>query len=468
LEKLTLREIARFCSARVSGVDPDTDIAGISTDSRSICEGMLFVPLVGEKFDGHDFIEQARAHGAAAVLSSRMGNQPGTLYVKDTLQALHDIASRYRKRFRLKVTAVTGSVGKTTTKEMIASVLSEFAPTLKTEGNLNNLVGLPLSVLRIGSEHKAAVFEMGMNHFGEISRMTRVCSPDIAVISNIGVAHIEYLGSRQGILKAKLEILEGLPKDGTVILNGDEPLLWQLRGRLPYKMIYFGIENSHCEVTAKRIRPNGADGTLFDIHMPIGSIEVSLPATGSHNVMNALAAACAGMEFSKGSRSRRAHENTCRLIAEGLSKFKNAAMRQNILRENGFTIIDDCYNANPDSMRAALSVLRSMQTGGRRIAVLGDMLELGQYSKEAHEGLGAEAAGAADYILLFGSESENTLLGAIRSGKASSEIQHFETREELASELRELAKPGDVILFKGSRGMKLEQVRDLFLEEKKK
>lgn len=467
MEKLTLREIARFCSARVPNPDPGAVITGVSTDSRSICEGMLFVPLIGEKFDGHDFIEQARAGGAAAVLSSRAGNEPGTLYVKDTLQALHDIALGYRKRFRLKVTAVTGSVGKTTTKEMIASVLSEFAPTLKTEGNLNNLVGLPLSVLRIGKEHKAAVFEMGMNHFGEISRMTRVCLPDIAVISNIGVAHIEHLGSREGILRAKLEILEGLSRDGTVILNGDEPLLWQLRGRLPYKTIFFGIENSHCEVTAKRIRPNGADGMLFDIHMPIGTVEASLPASGHHNVMNALAAASVGMEFSKGNRSRQGQIDRCRLIVQGLSKFKNVAMRQNILREKGFIIIDDCYNANPDSMSAALSVLSSVETDGRRIAVLGDMLELGQYSKEAHEKLGEEAAKAADHILLFGAESENTLLGAIRSGKATSEIHHFETREELAAGLSELAKPGDVILFKGSRAMKLEQVRDLFLEGKK-
>jgi UDP-N-acetylmuramoyl-tripeptide--D-alanyl-D-alanine ligase len=204
---MKLAEIARYCSARVSGADPDAAISGISTDSRSIGPGALFIPLVGEKYDGHDFIEQARAAGAAAVLSSHGGNEAGTLYVQDTLKALHDIAAAYRKKFDIKAAAITGSVGKTTTKEMTASVLSEFAPTLKTEGNLNNLVGLPLSVLRIEREHRAAVFEMGMNHFGEISQMTRVAAPDIAVISNIGVAHIEYLGSREGILKAKLEIL---------------------------------------------------------------------------------------------------------------------------------------------------------------------------------------------------------------------------------------------------------------------
>lgn len=452
-----ISEIARYCSASVCGLDPNTEIREISTDTRTIRPGSLFVPLCGERFDGHDFIAQARAAGAAAVLSSRGGDQPGTLYVADTLRALQDIAAAYRLRFDLKVTAVTGSVGKTTTKEMIAAVLSETGPTLKTEGNLNNLIGLPLSVLRLERKHRAAVFEMGMNHFGEIAQMTRIAAPDVAVISNIGVAHIEFLGSREGIRKAKLEILEGLRPGGCAVLNGDEPLLWSLRDQLPCRAVWFGMNNPDCDVRAADIRSEN-NSTQFRLITPIGEFAAGLPAVGSHNVSNALSAAAVGLEYTQdGVR-----------IAAGLARFQNAAMRQNILEANGVTLIDDCYNANPDSMAAALEVLRTRTSRGKRIAVLGDMRELGAFSAEAHTWLGEAAARSADHILLTGTEVEHTLRSALLHGKSPQEVRLFANCETLAEALLGLAEPGDVIVLKASRGMKLEQVRDLFLGERLK
>jgi len=464
LERITLRDIAGYCSAKAFEVDLGAVVEGISVDSRSLKQGELFIPIIGERFDGHNFIDQARAAGAVAVLSSRKDSGPGTLYVDDTLQALLDIACGYRQRFSAMVVAITGSVGKTTTKEMIAAVLAEFAPTLKTEGNLNNLVGLPLSILRLASGHRAAVFEMGMNHFGEISRMTRAALPDIAVITNIGTAHIEHLGSREGILRAKTEIFEGLDKEGTVILNGDDQLLWGLRSKLPYRTVFYGLENTKCDITAENIRQDDRVGTRFIASTPMGDMDLFLPAIGQHNVLNALAAVAAGLEYVRRCVKSADPEEVKGRIALGLSKFRSARMRQNIVHAGGLTIIDDCYNANPDSMSAALSVLRTYPARGKRIAVLGDMLELGDYSEQAHRSLGEEAARSADHILLFGNASEHIMLGAIQSGKPTSAISHFESREELAKELTELAGEGDVILIKASRGMKLETVRDMLLD----
>ncbi|MGI6038682.1 MAG: UDP-N-acetylmuramoyl-tripeptide--D-alanyl-D-alanine ligase [Clostridiales bacterium] len=461
MERITLREIVEYCSAHPCEVDLKTVIEGISIDSRSLKQGELFIPIIGEKFNGHNFIDKAREAGAVAVLSAQRGSDPGTLYVDDTLQALLDIARGYRKRFSTRITAITGSSGKTTTKEMCAAVLSEFMPTLKTEGNLNNLVGLPLSVLRLGSGHRAAVFEMGMNRFGEISRMTRAALPDISVITNIGTAHIEHLGSQKGILKAKTEIFEGLPPDGVVILNGDDPLLWELKGKLPHKTVFFGISNKDCEITAGNILQT-RDGMCFSVSSPYGDLEVDLPAIGKHNVLNALAAIAVGLEYADNDRTE--VQEVFNLIKEGLSCYRCADMRQNIISKSGVTIIDDCYNANPDSMSAALGVLSSYPSSGKKIAVLGDMLELGDYSEQAHRALGEEAAKCSDNILLIGTASENTLLGAIQIGKLTSQIAHFEDIEELSRELISITSKGDVILIKGSRGMRLEQVRDALIE----
>jgi len=423
----------------------DAPVCGISTDSRTIKRGELFVPLEGKSFDGHEFIRQARENGAVAVLSAATLGDSGTLYVEDTLTALGEIAACYRRKFTAKITAVTGSAGKTTTKEMIAAVLSEQYETLKSAGNLNNAIGVPLSVLKLEKKHGAAVFEMGMNHFGEISYVAKIAQPDITVVSNIGTAHIEFLGSREGIRDAKLEILDGLVDGGVFVYNGDEPLL---RREYNCRTVKFGF-SADCDVRAENIR-GSENGTAFDVFFGGEKKGMFIPAAGDHNVLNALAAVAVGMEYGI----------SIELIARGIAGFENAGMRQNIFVRDGFKIIDDCYNANPESMAAALNVLAKTETKGRKIAVLGDMRELGRNSPEEHYKLGLLAAESADAVFLYGRETIDTLRGA--GGIA----RRFATHEALAAALTTFAEPGDTILFKGSRGMRMENAMNFFLEKK--
>lgn len=441
-------EIAALCGGKYTGSDKNAAITGISTDSRSIGTGELFIPIVGERFDGHDYIQQAFELGAKAALSARSGDDGRIIYVGDTMEAMQRIARGYRDSLEVKVTAVTGSVGKTTTKEMIAAVLSEKYETHKNKGNLNNTIGVPLSVFGLEKRHRAAVFEMGMNRFGEISAETRVAGPDVAVILNIGTAHIEFLGSREGILKAKLEITEGLSAGGTLILNGDEPLLWNLKGSAGFKTLYFGCENIKCDFFASDIKQNDFESE-YDVRIDGEPYHVRLPSLGIHSVMNSLAAIAVGREYGMEPEE----------IIRGLNSFENAEMRQNIYIKDGFKIIDDCYNANPESMLASLNVLSEINTRGRRIAVLGDMLELGDRAYDEHFALGERAEMRCDAVFLYGENMKAFIDGS----KGKSRL--FETREELAKTLKGYAQPGDVILFKGSRGMRIEEVRKLFLEE---
>lgn len=466
MEALTLSWIAGVCGALYDG--PDVLITSVCTDSRRVDAGELFIPLIGESFDGHDFIESAAKSGAAAALSSKdISASIPVIMVEDTLKALHEIAAAYRRLMPARVVALTGSVGKTTTKEMLASILSRRYNTLKTEGNLNNEIGLPLTALELESSNEIAVFELGMNHFGEMSRLTAIAQPDTALINNIGTAHIGNLGSREGILKAKLEILEGLKSGGRIIFNGDEPLLWSLRDR--YDAVYFGINNASCRFRAENLRttevgmristttPAGSfdsstpNGTNFTLITPDESFDVFVPAVGEHNVMNALAAATA------------AYLNGCSAedIRDGLNYFRNTGMRQKIYGFSGITIIEDCYNAGPESMAAALSVLKGVKAN-RRIAVLGGMLELGESSKTEHINLGGRAVKSCDLLYLYGGDSAFTMEGALLSGMPAENIRLFSSREKLAEALRAEAKTGDAILFKGSRGMKLEQALKLF------
>lgn len=455
MEPLMLGDIASFCAARSVEIRPDAVIRRISTDSRAIEPGDLFIPLIGERFDGHRYISEARRRGAIAVLSSESGEEPDTLYVGDTLQAYMSIARQYRARMTLPVVAVTGSVGKTTTKEMIAAVLSQFFNTHKTEGNLNNHIGVPASVLGIEHQHGVAVLEMGMNHFGELHRLSEIAAPDMAVITNIGVAHIEFLGSREGILKAKLEILDGLRPGGTVLLNGDEPLLYAQKGRLPFQTSFFGVENPEADYRAERIEQDGLL-TRFDLIGPFGRVPAELPAVGVHNVYNALAAVAVGTALG------------CAIegILRGLRAFQTVGTRQRIENFRGYTIIDDSYNANTDSMLASLRVLWALQAEGKKIAVLGDMLELGEHADAEHRKVGAAAVENCDVLLLVGRQSTAAFDEAMRLRSEPDRAFHFETREQLAEKLRALARPGDAILFKGSRGMQLEKVKELFLEER--
>lgn len=453
---LTLKQVAQWCDGSVAPEYANIEITGISTDTRSIRPGELFIALQGDSFDGHIFVRQALEKGAGAVMTHKqMGPGVPAVFVDDTMEALGALARGYRAAHSCRVIGITGSVGKTTTKEMIADILATTYRTCRTKGNHNNNVGLPLSILSIEDDCEEAVMEMGMNHFREMSYLTSIARPNVALINNIGTMHIEHLGSREGILSAKMEILEGLMPGGTVIFNGDEPLLWNQRGQLAEKPVYFGIENPACDIVATNI--NQADGGMYFRVIGIGQeFDVFVPAEGMHIVYDALAAVTVGlMEHVRPER-----------IQSALSRFQNTGSRQSIYERGGYTIIEDCYNAGPESMRAALDVLAEHAGTGRRIAVLGDMLELGTCSIAEHYRLGRLAAEKADLVYAYGPHSDRVVIGAVTGGISNKSTARFDTHEEMAAMLRRVAKPGDTLLFKGSRGMKMEKVLELFLEGK--
>ena len=453
---LTLKQVAQWCDGSVAPEYANIEITGISTDTRSIRPGELFIALQGDSFDGHIFVRQALEKGAGAVMTHKqMGPGVPAVFVDDTMEALGALARGYRAAHSCRVIGITGSVGKTTTKEMIADILATTYRTCRTKGNHNNNVGLPLSILSIEDDCEEAVMEMGMNHFREMSYLTSIARPNVALINNIGTMHIEHLGSREGILSAKMEILEGLMPGGTVIFNGDEPLLWNQRGQLAEKPVYFGIENPACDIVATNI--NQADGGMYFRVIGIGQeFDVFVPAEGMHIVYDALAAVTVGlMEHVRPER-----------IQSALSRFQNTGSRQSIYERGGYTIIEDCYNAGPESMRAALDVLAEHAGTGRRIAVLGDMLELGTCSIAEHYRLGRLAAEKADLVYAYGPHSDRVVIGAVTGGISNKATARFDTHEEMAAMLRRVAKPGDTLLFKGSRGMKMEKVLELFLEGK--
>lgn len=449
MDKVTLAEITAAVNGRCTG-NKSREITAVSTDTRTISKGSLFIPIRGERFDGHDFIPKAFEAGAAACLSQRDIRGDRIVRVADTRQAYLDLAAWYRRRFSVTVVGVTGSVGKTTTKEMIAAVLESKYKTLKTEGNRNNEIGLPETLLRLDSTYQAAVIEMGMSHFGEISRLSRVAEPNIGVITNIGVSHIENLGSREGILKAKLELLDGMKEHAPLLLNGDDPLLSRVAeesGR-EREVITYGIQNPAADFRAENIREAGLK-TEFDIVFYGKRIHTLLPAVGRHNVMNALAGFAVGI----------VSEIEPEAAAAALEHYAPTGMRQRIVDRRGMMIIEDCYNASPDSMRAALGVLSAVDCTGRRIAVLSDMLELGAYSEQAHLEVGKEAAQSkADFLFCTGTDAEYIVKGAVASGMANALF--FPDREELVRAVSSTVQPGDCLLFKASRGMRLEEVME--------
>ena len=454
MEKLMLSEIIEAVRGSY-GFPANVEVKDISTDTRTITEGSLFIALKGANFDGHDFAAKAMELGAIAVVTERPIEGARCLIVDSTAQALLDAASYYPSKFDIPLVGITGSVGKTTTKEMIADILATTYRTCRTKGNHNNNVGLPLSILSIEADCEMAVMEMGMNHFREMSYLTSIARPNVALINNIGTMHIEHLGSREGILSAKMEILEGLMPGGKAIFNGDEPLLWNQREQLSEKPIYFGIENPACDIVATNIVQ--ADGGMYFRVTGIGQeFDVFVPAEGMHIVYDALAAITVGL--AENVRPER--------IQSALSRFRNTGSRQSIYERAGFTIIEDCYNAGPESMKAALDVLGEHRGEGRRIAVLGDMLELGTCSIAEHYRLGRLAAEKADLVYAYGPHSDRVVIGAITGGINNKATARFDTHEEMAAVLRRVAKPGDTLLFKGSRGMKMEQVLELFLEGK--
>lgn len=452
LEKTTLTQIAEWTRGECAG---EAEIASFSTDSRRMGENCLFIPLVGERFDAHDFIPQALENGAAAVLSHRRGERypVPTVYVEDTAQALLDLAGGYRAQFPCPVVAVTGSVGKTTTKELLAAVLGEGFRVLKTPANRNNTIGMPQAALELDDSVEAAVFEMGMNHFGEISKMAACGQPDIAVITNIGVSHIGNLGSREGICRAKLEITEGLAeRGGCAVFNADEPLLWEKRVEFPFRVFWFGVRNEQAELTAKSIRST-ADGVDFDLCWKAARYPAHLNLPGTHNVMNALAAAAAG---------RIVGLDPDQIVA-GLAKLGASDTHARVYERGGYHIYEDVYNASPDAMEAALHAFGELPAA-RRFAALGGMLELGSFAQEGHRSAGRAAAAVCDGLYLYGPNAEDVRDGALEAGMDGAKIGLFDTHEELAAALRADARPGDALLFKGSHAMDMGRALTLFFE----
>ena len=452
MSRITLAQAAQWCGGTVDPKYAQISFLGASNDSRSVKPGQLFVALEGVR-DGHDFIPAALAAGAAAVLCSHSGGDFPAIVVKDTRKALGDIAREERKRLNVTVVGVTGSVGKSTTKEMIVGILSQKYRTGKTPVNHNNDIGMPMAILALPEDTEVAVLEMGMNHFGEMAYLTSIAAPDIAVITNIGTMHIEHLGSREGILHAKLEILQGLRPGGHLIYNGDEPLLWNLRGSGSTAPHYFGLENPACDVKGS-VRQEAEGCTELAVTAGEESFQVCLPVEGRHFVSDALAAVAVA----------RLLEVPVEGIRQGLAGFRSMEGRQEIYEAGGYTIIRDCYNAGPESMAASLTVLG--KKNGRRIAVLGDMLELGVCTQAEHYRVGRIAAGKCDLLLALGKNAGRVVNGAITGGMRPVDAMAFDSAPELVRVLRAKARPGDIILFKGSRGMKMEQVLDQFLEKK--
>ena len=454
MEKIMLSEVIEAVRGSY-GYPADVEIKDISTDTRTISEGSLFIALKGANFDGHDFAAQAMESGAVAVVTERPVAGARCLIVDSTAQALLDVASYYRSRFDIPLVGITGSVGKTTTKEMIYSVLSRGFKTLKTEANHNNEVGMPKTLLELDSTHKAAVIEMGMNHKGEISRMSTSCKPTVCVITNIGVSHIENLGSQDGILKAKLEILDGASPDAPLILCRDDRMLAKAEIYGDRKVWYYSVSKKDCDVYASDIAADGK-GISFTIHYAREKFSARINCLGEHNIKNALAAFCVGAAVGM--------ENDD--IIAGLADYRPEGMRQNIFTENGMTFVLDCYNAAPDSMKASLSVLSQICVSGRRFAVLGDMLELGKGAARYHRTVGEYVkASKTDVLLCYGKNSSYYIEGACDKGFDRANTAHFDTHEDLAAYLKENLREGDAVLFKGSRGMKLEEVYEAIKQQ---
>lgn len=447
-----VRTVAAVTGGQILHNGTDVALSGFSTDSRTLQAGDLFIPLRGEHFDGHDYLTQAVRHGAAACLSEDVvaGLTIPVIQVRDTLQALGDLAHAVRQRFGGPVVAITGTSGKTTTKEMLAAILARTGPGLKSAGNFNNLVGVPLTLFGLCPDHRWAVVEMGMSARGEITRLAQITAPQLGIITNIGAGHLEKLGGISGVARAKGELFIQLPAGGTAIVNADDPQIGQLPLANGVRRVLFGL-SPEAQVRASAI--SAADGTVaFTLHLPSADAAVQLPVPGRHNVQNALAAAAAAWVL----------EVSLEDIVAGLAEFKPCPGRMELVKlADDVLVIEDSYNANPLSMRAALDALHDLGRPGRRIAVLGDMLELGQAARELHFEVGALVAMRADWLFTLGELAREIAAGAAAGGLAAGRIVTAATVEELVDRLRVVLQPGDRLLIKGSRGMRMERVSAL-------
>ena len=451
MANITLRQAAAWCGGTVEEKYADVSFFGACNDTRVLKPGQLFVALQGER-DGHDYIDAAMSKGAAAVLCTRMMGDYPAIYVSNPRLALGEIARRERMRIGMKVVGITGSVGKSTTKEMVASVMETTFRTAKTPANHNNDIGMPMAILAMPEDTEVAVVEMGMNHFREMAYLSRIARPDVAAIINIGTMHIEHLGSMEGIRKAKMEILEGMAPDAKLILNGDDALLGNLEEYPVQPITWFGSD-PECNVYVTDVTQQ--EQLSFTVHAGDSVFPVRMNVEGLHYVSDAMAAVTIGLTMGV----------TPENIAAGLEQFRNMAGRQEVIQARGVTILKDCYNAGPESMTAALEVLGGKSV--RRVAVLGDMLELGTCTQAEHYRVGRIAAEKADIVLAYGPNAARVVGGCLTGGMTEKTAQAFTEIDQITAALERLVKPGDYILVKGSHGMHMEKILDAFLKNEK-
>ncbi len=446
----TVKDVLTAVKGKLLSGNPDEILTGLSTDTRKIKKGELFLAIKGGKYDGHSFILDAVAKGAGAVLVQEGGITNANfklpdisfISVSDSIKAFGDIGNFHRSRFSIPVIGVTGSNGKTTVKEMTSAILSKKLNTLKSFGTENNNIGVPLTLMRLTSEHGIAVIEMGMNHLGEIRRLSEIARPTIAIITNIGHSHLEYLEDMDTVFKAKIEILEHMAPDAKIILNADDEYLRKTKAS--QKITWFGFDKE-ADFHADKISLE-PDGISFRLN---GKWDISLGVLGRHNVYNALAAIACAWDFGVSIDD----------IRDTLKEFKVPNMRMEVKRFGDIKIINDTYNANPQSMKQAIEALRDMVTDGRKILIAGDMLELGTFSGRFHHLVGKQAAESGfDLIVAVGKLAEHISAGAQEAGMSGRKIKLCAVTKEAREKVATLIKKGDTILVKGSRAMRMEEI----------
>ena len=438
---ITVKEAAEICGGKLIG-DGKEEILSVCIDSRKAEKGSMFAALKGERVDGHDYMAKAFELGAACCIAERIpeGVSGDVILVSDVAAALKVLAENYRKRFDIPVIGIAGSVGKTTAKEMVASVLSQRYNVLKTEKNLNNELGVPLTIFRIEPEHEAAVIEMGISEFGEMTRLARMVRPTMAVYTLIGHAHLEHLHDRNGVIKAKTEMLDYMPENGTVFMNGDDDLLAAFECK--QNKILFGTA-ANADVRAENTHYGESMQLCCTLVSGDRRINVKTPAYGQHMVYAALEGAAVGIRMGL----------TDEEIVRGVREFETVGRRANVVKTGYITLIDDCYNANPDSVKCGIDSLK--KTDGRKVCILGDMLEMGENKEELHAGVGRYASESGiDLLLTVGELSENTSKGAF------TEKKHFNTNDALIAELPGLIRQGDTVLVKASHSMKFDEISE--------
>ena len=459
MKNLTLRNLAAVTHGKVfHGEDiMDVEITSIVTDSRKVRDDCLFICIKGQRSDGHDFAAFAVENGALAAVSEReLPGFPGAyLLVESTFEATKEIAEYYRSNLDVKFIGVTGSVGKTSTKEFISAVLSKRYRVHKAQGNLNNEWGVPFTIFQIKEGIDVAVIEMGVNHFGEMDRLSKIVKPDVVVITNIGQSHLEHFGDRDGILKAKTEIFRHMQADGIVILNGDDDKLSKIHNVKGIEPQFFGL-GKDCNVCAEKIEAKGLEGSEFDIVMRDGgsrmALRVDMPVPGRKMIYNALAAYLVGTNLGVSPI----------MMKEAIENLTTIVGRNNIVKTDKLTILDDCYNASPASMESSIDILKLAE--GRKVAILGDMFELGEDSEKFHYQVGRYAAEAGcDLIICVGELSEKTFMGAKMN--TDNKVEYFHTTDACIAQLSDLLKAGDNVLVKASHAMEFERIVSYLKEE---